>query len=264
MTSALTSHVAQAKIVLAEALERFGEDLVLGWTGGKDSTLALWLTLAVCREQGVPAPRCLFLDDGDVFPEIDAFVEEWRERWGLRLLRLRNDDLLNRVRNVGDAIPVTELSAENRAELARLGFTADQLLFEPESPEGNHLTKSVPLARFIRQTGARGLITAIRRDEHPARAEETFFSPRPDPSHVRVHPLLPWRERDVWEAILGLGVPFCELYRWGFRSLGARSSTRPVSDIPAWEQDLEHTSERAGRGPVKEEAMARLRSLGYM
>lgn len=264
MTNALTEKIAETKAGLGEALDRFGEDLVLGWTGGKDSTLALWLTMAVCRERNVRPPRCLFLDDGDGFPEIEAFIEEWRATWDLDLVRLRNDDLLSRVRAVGDSVATTDLSAENQAELARLGFQADRLVFEPESVEGNHLTKSVPLARHLRQARIRGLITAIRRDEHPARAEETFLSPRPDPPHIRVHPLLAWRERDVWDATLTLGVPFCELYRWGFRSLGARSGTRPVSDLPAWEQDLEHTSERAGRGPVKEEAMARLRSLGYM
>jgi phosphoadenosine phosphosulfate reductase len=37
-----------------------------------------------------------------------------------------------------------------------------------------------------------------------------------------------------------------------------------TSDIPAWEQDLENTPERAGRGQEKEEIMAQLRPLGYM
>jgi len=37
-----------------------------------------------------------------------------------------------------------------------------------------------------------------------------------------------------------------------------------MSDIPAWEQDLENTVERAGRRQDKEEAMDRLRKLGYM
>jgi phosphoadenosine phosphosulfate reductase len=36
------------------------------------------------------------------------------------------------------------------------------------------------------------------------------------------------------------------------------------SDIPAWEQDLENTPERAGRGKDKEAIMEQLRSLGYM
>lgn len=37
-----------------------------------------------------------------------------------------------------------------------------------------------------------------------------------------------------------------------------------VPGVPAWEQDLEHTVERAGRRQDKEQMMERLRKLGYM
>jgi phosphoadenosine phosphosulfate reductase len=59
-------------------------------------------------------------------------------------------------------------------------------------------------------------------------------------------------------------MPFCSLYYQGYRSLGAKGSTSKNSDIPAWEQDLENTTERAGRGQDKEQVMEQLRTLGYM
>ena len=59
-------------------------------------------------------------------------------------------------------------------------------------------------------------------------------------------------------------IPICELYKSGYRSLGARVSTTKMTDKPAWEQDLENTYERGGRRQDKEELMAKLRSLGYM
>jgi len=37
-----------------------------------------------------------------------------------------------------------------------------------------------------------------------------------------------------------------------------------LSDLPAWEQDLENTEERAGRKQDKEKIMERLRKPGYM
>jgi phosphoadenosine phosphosulfate reductase len=46
--------------------------------------------------------------------------------------------------------------------------------------------------------------------------------------------------------------------------LGAKTTSLKSSDIPAWDQDLENTEERAGRRQDKEKAMARLRKLGYM
>ncbi|MBU4129125.1 phosphoadenosine phosphosulfate reductase family protein, partial [bacterium] len=85
-----------------------------------------------------------------------------------------------------------------------------------------------------------------------------------NPDHTRIHPILHFKERDIWDTIHKNNIPFCSLYYIGYRSLGAKGSTFKNSDIPAWEQDLENTSERAGRSQGKEEIMEQLRSLGYM
>lgn len=49
------------------------------------------------------------------------------------------------------------------------------------------------------------------------------------------------------------------------KATGAASSSQiSQKGVPAWEQDLEHSRERAGRRQDKEKMMARLRKLGYM
>ena len=53
-------------------------------------------------------------------------------------------------------------------------------------------------------------------------------------------------------------------YFEGFRSLGSEISTEKSEQEPAWLQDLENTTERAGRAQDKEDLMERLRDLGYM
>ncbi len=51
----------------------------------------------------------------------------------------------------------------------------------------------------------------------------------------------------------------------GYRSLGAKTTSAIAEPgVFAWEQDLEHTTERAGRRQDKEQMMGRLRKLGYM
>ena len=69
------------------------------------------------------------------------------------------------------------------------------------------------------------------------------------------------RKRD---AIQHYKIPFCNLYEQGFRSLGARVTTKKITDVPAWDQDLENTTERGGRRQDKEGLMEKLRDLGYM
>ncbi len=234
------------------------------WTGGKDSTTLLWLVVHAFAAEGFSPPLCIYIDDGDVFPEIAAFVSELTERWNLRVAQIKNDDLLHHATAVGQRIEVQSLSRRNREELQRIGVTDPFFYFEPESLIGTHLTKSVPLAQCIEERNITHVLTGIRWDEQPTRAQEAFESIRQDPPHTRVHPILHLTERDIWDTILQENLPFCPLYQYGYRSIGAMSTTQPVDAIPAWEQDLENTSERQGRGQDKEDVMDQLRSLGYM
>lgn len=261
----LADKIEKAVSVLAEALEKFGpQGMALAVTGGKDSTLTLDFAREAASRRGVSLPECVFIDEGDGFFEIADQMARLKAQWGVAPRTLRNDSLLGAGRAVGERIAVAGLSPENRAELARLGFTDETLVFDPDSPQGSHLTKTVPLTRYLRESGTKALVTAIRWDEHESRLSEEFMSPRQEPPHMRVHPILHFSERDVWDATFLRNIPFCELYRQGYRSLGTRSGTVKNADIPAWEQDLENTPERAGRGQDKEAAMEQLRALGYM
>ncbi len=100
-----------------------------------------------------------------------------------------------------------------------------------------------------------------RWDENPARSTEVFFSPRK--SHTRVHPILLWTEREVWDYTLEHGLPIHPLYAEGYRSFDGVKDSKPTDTRPAWEQDLEGSEERAGRAQDKERIMERLRALGY-
>ena len=165
---------------------------------------------------------------------------------------------------MGDIIRVADLNLRNRKEIEKIGFTDESFVFEPESFVGNHLMKTVSMNLFLEKNGIKAISTAIRWDEQEARISESYFSTRTNPDHTRVHPILHFEERDIWNTIHHNNIPFCSLYYQGYRSLGAKGSTTRISDIPAWEQDLENTVERVGRGQDKEKIMGQLRSLGYM
>ncbi len=257
--------IAYSKSILKDAIENFGLDhLAVAITGGKDSTVTLWLTKQVCDEMGLSLTKCMFIDGGDVFDEIWEQVNTLRSLWNADIICVKNTDVSDGARCLGDKVRVADLNEDNRQELKKLGFEEDEFPFEPESFVGNHLMKTVPMNQFMKEHNIKALVTAIRWDEQEARKNEEYFSPRQNPEHTRVHPILHFRERDIWDTTHKYEIPFCSLYWQGYRSLGARSSTYKVSDTPAWEQDLENTSERVGRSQDKEDIMDKLRSLGYM
>jgi phosphoadenosine phosphosulfate reductase len=261
----LEQKIEQSKKIIEDALAKFSNThLYLAWTGGKDSTVMLWLYREVCKKLGVPMPKAMFIDEGSVFDEIFELVNRIIEQWNVETIFVKNADISSKVQKIGDIIKVADLNERNRMEIEKLGFKEDTFPFEPESYVGNHLMKTVAMNQFLEENGVKAISTAIRWDEQEARTEETYFSPRKSPDHTRVQPILHFKERDIWDTIHNNNIPFCSLYHQGYRSLGAKGSTTKVSDIRAWEQDLENTPERAGRGQDKEEVMQQLRSLGYM
>ncbi|ODS41573.1 MAG: hypothetical protein A7315_01415 [Candidatus Altiarchaeales archaeon WOR_SM1_79] len=256
--------IEKSREVIREAFEKYGRDkIAVAFTGGKDSTLLLWLVKAVCDEDKIPLPKLMFINEGHVFEEIYEFVDELTEKWGLDWDEVRNDDVLKQAEKVGDMVRVDLLSARNRRELEKINFNGKEFPFEPESYVGNHLMKTVAMNLYLERHDFEAVISGIRWDEQESRANETYFSPRKDPGHVRVHPILHFKERDVWGTIMDYNIPYNKLYAQGYRSLGAKGTTTKTTDVPAWEQNLEETTERAGRRQDKEEIMKRLRDLGY-
>lgn len=266
----LKKKVEDSKKVIREGIEKYPiEKSAVAWTGGKDSTLILWLFLEVAKEDGIQLPRCFCIDEGDMFDEIREFLDRYTKQWKVDLEIVHNSDVSKAAGGkLGATVRVADLNERNRREIDRLGYEEDEFPYEPESFVGNHLMKTVMLNEFLERHEVQAFYEGIRWDEQESRASETYFSAREkteySPAHMRVFPILHFLEREVWEAHFAFDIPICSLYKEGFRSLGARVTTTKSSDLPAWEQDLENTVERSGRRQDKEHLMKKLRELGYM
>ncbi len=263
--------VEVSKAVVRQAFDRFKhEELGITWTGGKDSGLGLWIIRQVCVEQGKPLPKAMIIGEGDEFEEIEGFVDGIKKEWQVPLEVCRNEDVLKAANHTLNArVKVRDLSERNRAELERIGFADDEFPFEAESYVGNHLMKTVVFNEFLERHEIKGIFQGLRWDEHPARFEDEYFEPKEAshlvPEHTRIRPILHFTEKDLWDTYAAFGLPYCSLYEQGYRSLGAKTTSLISAEgVPAWQQDLENTDERAGRRQDKEKAMNRLRQLGYM
>ncbi|MFD1644684.1 phosphoadenosine phosphosulfate reductase family protein [Haloarchaeobius litoreus] len=293
--------IEKALEVTQQGLEQYENPAVM-WTGGKDSTLTLYFVKEVAERFDYDLPTTVFIDHFQHFEELMEFVEHWADEWDLEVVYARNTDVGDYVDEhdlePGDDIPVDALSEHNQHHIRNiLEYEEDTFPFLLDTYVGNHLLKTVALNDTLESEDIDGIISGIRWDEQEARADETFFSPRHDPDiyppHDRIQPILQFAEADVWEAFWhfvvpetvegfpeegyvpqdyddlpnGLtheDIPVSPKYFEGFRSLGSEVSTEKAEQEPAWLQDLENTTERAGRAQDKEDLMERLRDLGYM
>lgn len=260
-----------AKEIVRQAFDKFKhEELGITWTGGKDSSLTLWIIRQVCQEKALSLPKTMIMGEGDEFEEIEQFVERIRKEWNVPLEVCRNEDVLKAAHYTLNApVKVKDLNERNRAELDRIGFEEDQFPFEAESYVGNHLMKTVVFNEFLERNKIRGIFQGLRWDEHPARFSDDYFEHKVGghlvPAHTRIRPILHFTEKDLWDTYAAFKIPYCVLYERGYRSLGAKTTSQiSMEGVPAWEQDLENTEERAGRRQDKEKAMERMRKLGYM
>lgn len=229
--AALADKLARSRVLLDAVLHRLDPARVaVAYTGGKDSgiALALWReALERGGRQGAPF-RAISVDTGLKFPQVTAFRDQICEEQGVQLTLAR---------------PAVELSGYPVAQ-DKLSCCRD--------------LKIAPLGRALRETGTLALVTGLRRDEHPSRAERPYAEFRPAteacPEHWQVNVILDWTEMDVWAQVTGEGLPYCTLYHEGYRSLGCMPCTR---------KGAEGEDERAGRDQDKERQLEALKALGY-
>ena len=262
---------AKSIFIIREAYYRFREKLAILWSVGKDSTTMLYLVKKAFLGE-VPIP-VIHIDTSYKIKEIYKFRDKLAKEWNLNLIVARNEEALKK------------------------GM----------SPEKGRLEcctalKTEALKQAIEKHGFKALLAAIRRDEHAIRAKERVFSPRENFSwnyknqpaelwnqyttkeenelHFRVHPMLHWREIDIWRYIKREGIPVVNLYfakkvngKWlRYRSIGCEPCCKPIESkantLDKIIEELETTTipERAGRVQDKEREymMQKLRALGYM
>jgi len=263
--------VAKSKEVVREAFKDFKvEDMAITWTGGKDSGLVLWIMRQVCQEDNIKLPKVMTISEFDVFEEIDEFIKEYEKKWNLDLEWCSNDDVIKAAGGkLMNIVKVSDLNERNQAELKRIDYKEDTFPFEAESYTGNHLMKTVEFNKYIERRNVKAVFQGLRRDEQPARLKDDYREKKEAshliPEHIRIKPILHFDERLLWDTYAVYKIPYCILYEQGYRSLGAKSTSAIAeAGVPPWEQDLEHTTERAGRRQDKEQMMGRLRNLGYM
>ncbi len=202
--------------VLRWALREFGPDVALATGFGAEGCVLVHMTSAVNKNA-----RIFYLDTDLLFPETYSLCEQLEARYGVRFERR-----------------ATRLSLS--AQAAEYG----ERLWERQPDLCCHLRKVEPLREVLNEL--RAWITAIRRDQTPARAHAGIVERDRKFGLVKINPLANWSARDVWDYIRKYDVPYNPLYDHGYASIGCAPCTSVV-------QIGEHPRAGRWRGAMKTE-----------
>lgn len=184
--------VMQAKYVLRIAKKLFGDRLVIAFSGGKDSLVALHLALETLGND-IPV---IYNNTTVEFPETLNYVKKLADMWGLNLHITRpKKPFLCAVKEKGWA------THENR------------WCCKPY--------KETPAKDFILKNGIAAEITGtIRTESIYRRSLRPFMFPKKNPHIIRIHPIYDWNYWEVWKYIRENNLPYNPLYDMGYRRIG--------------------------------------------
>ncbi|KAK6133291.1 hypothetical protein DH2020_032954 [Rehmannia glutinosa] len=225
--------------IMDKALEKFGNDIAIAFSGAEDVALIEYAHLT-----GRPF-RVFSLDTGRLNPETYKLFDEVEKRYGIRIEYMFPD------------------AAEVQALVRSKGLFS---FYEDGHQECCRVRKVRPLRRALK--GLRAWITGQRKDQSPGTRSEIPIV-QVDPvfegldggigSLAKWNPVANVKGNDVWNFLRAMNVPVNALHAKGYVSIGCEPCTRPV--LPGqheregrwWWEDAKAKECGLHKGNIKEE-----------
>ena len=184
--------------VLRWALQRFGKGVALATGFGAEGCVLVHMLANIDQNA-----RISYLDTGLLFSETYDLRDRLQIRYGVSIQRQEPD-----------------LNLEEQA--SRYG----EKLWERKPDQCCNLRKVQPLIKAL--AGLDAWITAIRRDQSPARSNAKIVEWDAKFGLIKINPLARWSSKEVWKFIVENDVPYNPLHNEGYPSIGCRPCTTLV------------------------------------
>ncbi|KAJ7130290.1 hypothetical protein C8R44DRAFT_613565 [Mycena epipterygia] len=227
--------VKEALDVIDQALDTHGQERVsISFNGGKDCTVLLHLyagSLArrLSPSEAVKPIPALYIAVPSPFPTLETFIEDSAKRYNLDLFHCRPPS--EPVESVLTPAPIT--SPDYIA-------SAPKPVGKAKGAEGMKQALQIYKNKFPAIDAI--LIGTRRSDPHGATLSHRNMTDADWPRFERINPIINWDYADVWTFLRKLHVPYCDLYDYGYTSLGSTYNTFPN---PALLVDFSSTSDPA-------------------
>ncbi|XP_022720621.1 5'-adenylylsulfate reductase 2, chloroplastic-like isoform X1 [Durio zibethinus] len=234
--------------IIDKALEKFGNDIAIAFSGAEDVALIEYAKLT-----GRPF-RVFSLDTGRLNPETYRFFDEVEKHYGIRIEYMFPD------------------AVEVQALVRSKGLFS---FYEDGHQECCRVRKVRPLRRALK--GLRAWITGQRKDQSPGTRSEVPVV-QVDPvfegmdggigSLVKWNPVSNVDGKDIWNFLRAMNVPVNSLHTQGYVSIGCEPCTRPV--LPGqheregrwWWEDAKAKECGLHKGNLKQDSAAQLNGNG--
>lgn len=213
--SEIDLEAANAELEGVSALERvawaqrmFGSGLVMSTSFGIQSAVLLHLASRVN-----PRVPVVFIDTGYLFPETYRFAVELEQKLGLNVKKYQ-----------GLISP-----AEQEALYGRLWESGRVEDLE----KYNFIRKVEPMDRALKELKATGWMAGLRRTQAQSRKDLPIVQRQN--RIVKVHPIIDWSDRDIYNYLQEHGLPYHPLWDEGYVSVGDVHSTTRLADASSAE-----------------------------
>lgn len=180
------------------AIEEFGAEVALATGFGPEGCALIDMLARIDRQAHI-----FYLDTDLHFTETHSLIRRLELRYGV--------------------------SFERRAAQSSLAEQEERFgakLWEREPDRCCQLRKVEPLVETL--ADLRAWITAIRRDQSPARATAQVIERDRKFGLIKINPLVRWSSVDVWKYIFKHDVPYNPLHDQGYPSIGCAPCTTKV------------------------------------
>ncbi len=203
------------------------EQQAIGWSGGKDSTVVVFIVREINPDIAV-----IFNNTGVEYPETVKFVRETAKKYQINLIENKKHDL-----SFWDCVD-------------RWGYPQGKTKRKDGKRHGDrccYYLKEKPMAQSIKEHGWKCVydgITAVESHNRQIRARIDgicFHHVKWD--CCKVHPILWWTEEDVWGFIKSERIPYNPIYDKGEQRCGCM----PCTAFATWQESLQNTNPKMYR-----------------